>query len=177
VLLVHAAGNDGADNDSVPNYPNPFFENSRKRAENYITVGASSPTNDNGHLAASFSNYGKSVDLFAPGVDIYSTVPDNKYESLDGTSMASPVVTGIAALVLEYYPALTAKQLRWVLMNSVTSLDSTMVIKPGSNEKVPFSSLSAAGGIVNAYNALKLAATIKGERKRNIPAQLTFPPK
>lgn len=177
VLLVHAAGNDGANNDSIPNYPNPFFENSHKQADNFLTVGASGPTNDDGHLAASFSNYGKSVDLFAPGVDIYSTVPNNKYESLDGTSMATPVVAGIAALVLEYYPTLTAKQLRWVLMNSVTKLDTTMVIRPGSNVKVPFSSLSKSGGIINAYNALKLAATIKGERRVNIPAQLTFPPK
>lgn len=178
VLLVHAAGNDGSNNDSVPSYPNPFFENNHKRAANFITVGASGPNNDNGHLAASFSNYGKNeVDLFAPGVNIYSTVPGNKYESLDGTSMATPVVAGIAALVLEYYPTLTAKQLRWVLMNSVTKLDSTMVIRPGSNEKVPFSSLCSTGGIVNAYNALKLAATIKGERKVNIPAQITFPAK
>lgn len=177
VLLIHAAGNDGANNDSIPNYPNPFFENSRKRAGNYITVGASGPTNDDGHLAATFSNYGKSVDLFAPGVNIYSTVPDNKYESLSGTSMATPVVAGIAALVLEYYPNLTAKQLRWVLMNSVSKPDSLMVIKPGGNEKVPFSSLSSTGGIINAYNALKLAATIKGERRTNIPAQISFPPK
>lgn len=178
VLLVHAAGNDGTNNDSVPNYPNPFFEKNNKRAANYITVGASGPTNDEGHLAASFSNYGKkSVDLFAPGVKIYSTVPNNQYESFDGTSMASPVVAGIAALVLEYNPTLTAKQLYWVLNQSVTKLDDTMVIKPGSNDKVPFSSLSTTGGIVNAYNALKLAATIKGERKKNIPPQLSFPPK
>lgn len=177
VLLIHAAGNEGANNDSIPNYPNPFFQDSHKRADNFITVGASSATNDDGHLAASFSNYGKSVDLFAPGVDIYSTVPDNKYASFSGTSMASPVVTGVAALVLEYYPTLTAKQLRWVLINSVSKLDSTMVIKPGSNEKVPFSSLSSTGGIVNAYNALKLAATIKGDRKKNVPASISFPPK
>lgn len=167
VLLIHAAGNDGTNNDSIPSYPNPFFKKNDKRAENYVTVGASNPTNEEGHLAASFSNYGKNeVDLFAPGVNIYSTVPGNEYESLSGTSMATPVVTGVAALVLEYYPDLSAEQLRWVLDHSVTELDSVQVIKPGSNEKVPFSSLSISGGIVNAYKALKLAATLKGEGKR-----------
>lgn len=166
VLLVHAAGNDGSDNDSVPSYPNPFLIRKHQRADNFITVGASGPTNDNGHLAASFSNYGKKeVDLFAPGVNIYSTVPGNGYATMSGTSMATPVVTGVAALVLEYYPALSAKQLRWVLDNSVTKLDSVKVILPGGNKKVDFSTLSITGGVVNAYNALKLAATIKGDRK------------
>jgi subtilisin family serine protease len=166
VLLVHAAGNDGTDNDSIPSYPNPFFEKNGKRADNFITVGASGPTDEDGHLAASFSNYGKKeVDLFAPGVNIYSTLPGNKYGVESGTSMASPVVTGVAALVLEYYPTLTAKQLRWVLDHSVTKLDSVQVTKPGSNVKVPFSSLCISGGIVNAYNALKLGATIDGKRK------------
>lgn len=176
VLLVHAAGNDGANNDSIPNYPNPFFEKNKKRAENFITVGASGATNDDGQLAASFSNYGKSVDLFAPGVNIYSTVPDNQYRALSGTSMATPVVSGIAALVLEYYPTLTARQLRWVLMHSVTKLDTLQVVKPGSDEDVSFGSLSATGGIINAYEALRLAATIKGERRKNIPAPVLFPP-
>jgi subtilisin family serine protease len=166
VLLVHAAGNDGSDNDSVPSYPNPFLIRKHERADNFITVGASGPTNESGHLAASFSNYGKKeVDLFAPGVNIYSTVPGNGYATMSGTSMATPVVTGVAALVLEYYPTLSAKQLRWVLDNSVTRLDSVKVILPGGNQKVDFSSLSITGGIVNAYNALKLAATVKGDRK------------
>jgi subtilisin family serine protease len=166
VLLIHAAGNDGDNNDSIPNYPNPFFQRNGKRADNFITVGANGPNNEDGHLAASFSNYGKKeVDLFAPGVNIYSTVPGNKYESLSGTSMATPVVTGVAALILEYYPALSSRQLRWVLDHAVTTLDSTQVIRPGSNVKTPFSNLCMSGGIVNAYKAFKLAATIKGERK------------
>lgn len=166
VLLVHAAGNDGQNDDSIPTYPNPFFLEGG-RANNFITVGASSPTDADGHLAASFSNYGKNhVDLFAPGVDIYSTLPGNTYGSMSGTSMATPVVSGIAALVLEYYPKLSAKQLRWVLDHSVTNLDTVKVIQPGSSSDVmvPFSSLCISGGIVNAYHALKLAATLKGER-------------
>ncbi len=171
VLLVHAAGNDGTNNDSIPSYPTPVFKETRflskkhKRAETYQTVGASNPTNEEGHLPASFSNYGKkNVDLFAPGVNIYSTVPGDKYASLSGTSMAAPVVTGVAALVMEYYPDLSAKQVKWVLENSVTQLDSLQVVKPGTNGKVPFGNLSKTGGIVNAYNALKLAATLKGKR-------------
>ncbi len=174
VLLVHAAGNDGSNNDSTASYPTPLLKRtglfsflSKKPidAKNFITVGASNPTNEGNHLPASFSNYGKkTVDLFAPGVNIYSTIPGDKYAALSGTSMASPVVAGVAALVLEYYPKLSAEQLKWVLVHSVTQLDSLQVIKPGTNKEVAFGSLSRSGGIVNAYNALKLAATLKGKR-------------
>ncbi len=167
VLLVHAAGNDGADDDSVANYPNPDFLDSHSRADNFITVGASGPTNDDRHLAASFSNYGKKeVDVFAPGVRIYSTLPGNTYGAMDGTSMATPVVAGIAALILEYYPNLSARQLKYVIVHSALKLDSVQVIKPGTeDELVNFSTLSQSGGIIDAYSALKLAATLKGERK------------
>lgn len=166
VLLIHAAGNDGANNDSVPNYPNPNYLDGGV-ASNFITVGASS-TGTLSDKVANFSNYGKhTVDLFAPGVQIYSTVPGgNKYGNASGTSMASPVVAGVAALVLSYYPELSATQLKYVLEKSATPLpDGTkMVNKPGStDEKVDFADLSKTGGIVNAYEALKLAATIKGE--------------
>lgn len=167
VLLVHAAGNDGADDDSVANYPNPDYLGTSEVADNFITVGASSPTNEQQHLAADFSNYGKkSVDVFAPGVNIYSTLPGNTYGALSGTSMASPVVAGVAALILEYYPKLSARQLKYVIVHSAYQPDSLKVIRPGTeDELVPFSSLSRSGGIVDAYSALKLAATLKGERK------------
>lgn len=166
VLLVHAAGNDGSNNDSVPNFPNPDYLDGTT-ATNFITVGASSNGTGNDKVA-SFSNYGKKgVDLFAPGVQIYSTIPGgNKYGSASGTSMASPVVAGVAALVLSYYPELSAKQLKYVLEKSATPLPdgTTMVNKPGtSDEKVNFADLSVTGGMINSYEALKLAATIKGE--------------
>lgn len=166
VLLIHAAGNDGNNNDSVPNYPNPNYLDGTV-ASNVITVGASNTGLGNDKVAP-FSNYGKkSVDLFAPGVQIYSTVPGgNKYGSASGTSMASPVVAGVAALVLSYYPELSAQQLKYVLEKSATPLpgDSAQVNKPGtSDEKVNFADLSITGGMINAYEALKLAATIKGE--------------
>jgi subtilisin family serine protease len=166
VLLVHAAGNDGSNNDSVANYPNPNYLDGTV-ASNVITVGASNTGMGNDKVAP-FSNYGKkSVDLFAPGVQIYSTIPGgNKYGSASGTSMASPVVVGVAALVLSYYPELSAQQLKYVLEKSATPLPggTTEVNKPGSaDEKVNFADLSITGGMINAYEALKLAATIKGE--------------
>lgn len=169
VLLIHAAGNDGEDIDSVNNYPTPNF-NDGTVAKNVITVGAMG--NGRGDTkVAPFSNYGKkNVDLFAPGVQIYSTIPGgNKYGSASGTSMASPVVAGVAALVLSYYPDLSATQLKYILEKSATALPdgTTEVNLPGDrNEKIAFTELSKTGGLVNVYEALKLAATIKGENHK-----------
>ena len=164
VLLVVCAQNWGQDIDVTEEFPSPSL-GTGVYASNFITVGASAGGPDS-LLAARFSNYGrKRVDLFAPGVGIYSTNPGNKYSFGNGTSYASPIVAGIAALVLEYYPALSAKQVKYILEKSVTKLPGVLVLKPGTNEKVPFSTLSATGGIVNAYNALKLAAATKGDGK------------
>lgn len=169
VLLIHAAGNDGEDIDSVNNFPTPNF-NDGTVAKNVITVGAMG--NGRGDTkVAPFSNYGKkNVDLFAPGVQIYSTIPGgNKYGSASGTSMASPVVAGVAALVLSYYPDLSATQLKYILEKSATALPdgTTEVNLPGDrNEKIAFTELSKTGGLVNVYEALKLAATIKGENHK-----------
>jgi subtilisin family serine protease len=155
VLIIHAAGNESANNDKEPNFPSAFING--KRADNWIEVGASDPRGN----AASFSNYGiNSVDLFAPGLQIYSTLPFNKYGSESGTSMASPVVAGVAALVWSHYPDLSMKQLKSILLSSATP-ENTMTIKPGSRKKsVPFSSLSITGGIINAEKAMKSAAKI-----------------
>lgn len=165
VLLVHAAGNDAKDVDTDDNFPSALFKDGKYRPNNYITVGASGdPTN--GGLTANFSNYGKNeVDVFAPGVQIYSSVPGgNTYGNASGTSMACPLVAGIAALTLQYYPNLSAKQLKYVIEKSAIQPDQK-VMKPGSDEKVNLSDLSKTGGITNAYEALKLASIIKGERK------------
>jgi Subtilisin-like serine proteases len=161
VLLVHAAGNDASDNDVVDNFPTPHLNN-HTVANNVITVGASGSGRQPGSKVANFSNYGRrEVDLFAPGVQIYSTVPGgNKYGSASGTSMAAPVVAGVAALVLSYYPDLTAQQLKMVLEKTAVPMPDSLVNKPGTDEKVPFSELSVTGGIVNAYKALKLADSI-----------------
>jgi len=154
VLVINAAGNSGENIDSTINFPNKFYTDGGMM-KNFISVGASSWKSDS-LIAAPFSNYGKKVDLFAPGVDVYSTTPDNTYEPFDGTSMASPVVAGAAALLMSYYPNLTASDVKAILLESVTPVDQ-VVYKPGTDVAIPFSSLSATGGIVNVYQALKLA--------------------
>ena len=157
VLLVHAAGNSGQNTDEENNFPTRKLENDVE-AGNWIEVGASAWGNDD-QLAASFSNYGKgSVDVFAPGVQIYSTAPNNEYKNAQGTSMASPVTTGVAALLMSYYPHLTIIDVKEIIMASSRKFDGLMVAKPGSkDEQVDFSELSVSGGIVNAYEAVKLA--------------------
>ena len=145
VLLVHAAGNDNKNLDVDTNFPTNKYEDGTL-ADAWLTVGASTPYNDN-RLKASFSNYGKTtVDVFAPGFAIYSTYPDQKYQDNNGTSMASPVVAGLAALIRSYYPKLKAVQVKEIIMKSVEKADA-------------LKDISVTGGVVNAYNALKLAAT------------------
>jgi subtilisin family serine protease len=163
VLLVHAAGNDAANLDTEPNFPNRTYL-SGGMATNWIEVGASGWRGTEG-LAAEYSNYGKTqVDLFAPGSDVKSTAPGNQYEAHSGTSFAAPVVSGIAALIMSYYPALTAAEVRKVIMESATPLKALMVSKPGSDSTTRFGELSVSGAIINAYNALKLAAQLAGSR-------------
>lgn len=155
VLVIHAAGNDSDNCDEVDNYPDPKTAGS-KADLSYITVGASSY--DKKALVTDFSNYGpQSVDLFAPGEDIWSTVPDDGAQFNSGTSMAAPVVSGVAALIWSYFPDLTANQLKEILLESATKPAVKKVSKPGTTEKVPLASLSKTGGIVNAYAAFEMA--------------------
>ena len=159
VLLVHAAGNDNNDKDSLINFPNKIYADGSGEASTWIEVGASGPKDDES-LKASFSSYGKvGVDVFAPGVLINSTVPGSKYAEYSGTSMATPVVVGLATLIRSYYPKLTALQVKEIILKSVTKVDHDVIIRGKVTKKVPFSALCATGGIVNAYEALKLAAT------------------
>lgn len=161
VLLVHAAGNDNKDIDVENNFPtNKYLDGGF--ADSWITVGASGFKDDQ-TLKASFSNFGKnSVDVFAPGVDINSSIPDNKYKLENGTSMAAPVVAGLAALIRSYYPKLKATQVKDIIMKSVTKVTHDVsYLKGGEQVSIPFSDLCVSGGIVNAYEALKLAVTYK----------------
>lgn len=165
VLIVQAAGNENKDIDVENNFPN-HKDLDAKTIAAWITVGASGSKDDE-TLKASFSNFGKTqVDVFAPGVQIYSTVPGSKYKNLNGTSMASPVVAGLAGLIRSYYPKLTAAQVKEIIVKSVSKVNHTVTYEKGDEENpekvsVPFADLCISGGIVNAYEALKLAATYK----------------
>lgn len=162
VLLVHAAGNDGDNTDVESNYPNRKFLKGGE-AKTWLEIGASSWGADE-NFVGSFSNYGKkSVDLFSPGVQIYSTTPDNTYEDLQGTSMASPATAGVAAVLFSYFPDLNAAEVKDIIRKSTRKFDGLKVTKPGSQEKVSFSELSSTGGLVNVYEAVKLAQSLKGK--------------
>ncbi len=156
VLLVHGAGNDATKTDSLIFYPQEYYSATDK-ATNMITVGAS--TYDSS-LVGDFSNYGKqSVDVFAPGVSLYMPILHGGYERGNGTSFACPMVTGLAAFIWSYYPQFTYKQIRECIEASAIPINM-MVTKPGTTDKVPFSSLSKTGGIVNAYRAIEMAEKI-----------------
>ncbi|WP_235921230.1 S8 family peptidase [Foetidibacter luteolus] len=168
VLVVHAAGNESYNIDEKINYPNNQLIEFNSTATNFINVGASSdPKVTDGKIIADFSNFGKhNVDVFAPGVKIYSTLPGkNSYGYLKGTSFASPIVAGVAALIRSYYPELSARQVKYAIEKSSIELtDSTLnILRPGTGEKVCLDDLCKTGGFVNAYTALELAGKLKPE--------------
>lgn len=166
VLLVHAAGNDAANVDSTDNFPNPSLRATHTKADNWITVGASGDPKEGGYTAV-FSNYGKQqVDVFAPGVKIYSTIPGGTtYGNAQGTSMACPVVVGTAAFLLEYFPGLSPQQLKYCLEKSAQA-PGMQVKKPGTSEMVNLSDISVSGGVINAFEAAKVASTLKQDKKK-----------
>ena len=155
VLLVHAAGNENSNLDVTENYPASFYIN-KAPVPNLLTVGASGPK-DNAALPADFSNYSKkAVDVFAPGVGIFSTLPGSTFGNESGTSMASPVTAGVAAVLKSYFPKLTATDLKRIIMQSA-QVHHTQVRVPGTEKKADFSTLSVTGGVVDMYEAVKLA--------------------
>lgn len=163
VLLIHAAGNGALPLDGQNNFPNPFFEQkplfSKPVAENWIEVGASTYYSDQ-KLAASFSNFGQGqVDLFAPGYQIKSTLPENTYGKYNGTSMACPMVTGVAALLRSYFPKLSASAVKRIILESATRIDQ-VVERPSDQKLVSFKELSRTGAILNAANAVALAKAL-----------------
>ena len=167
VLIVHGAGNENLDLDKNTNYPNPNdqINNSLEVSNTFLNVGATI-SKYGSNLVANYSNYGKiNVDLFAPGSNIYSTYPENEYKSINGTSMAAPAVSGIAALILSYYPNLTAAQVKQILMDSGLPIKAKVVIDEDLNTVTSFRSLSKSGKLVNAYNALIMAKQISKKEK------------
>lgn len=162
VLIVHAAGNDGDDIDDSknPNFPNDHKFSTSEISDNFISVGALTPSYGS-DMVASFSNYGNlNVDVFAPGEKIYSTTPDNKYDFQNGTSFAAPAVAGIAALLRSHFPNLSASQIKKVLMQSGLTSKATVVLGGDPSNSKDFSDISRSGKMVNAYNAFILAENI-----------------
>ncbi len=160
VLLIHAAGNESDNTDIEKNFPTRFYLNG-KEAKNWLEVGASS-WGANEEFVANFSNYGKkSVFFFSPGVEIYSTTPGNTYKNESGTSMACPAAVGVAALLMSYFPNLNVNDVKNILINSTRKFDGLKVQRPGDKKMVDFSDLSQSGGLINAYEAVKMAKTYK----------------
>ena len=177
VLFVISGGNEGVDISQIVTYPKKFTEEngSKKYFTNMIVVGASSwmkqwniekdPENLNSKydLAAPFSNYSDEViDIFAPGADINSTVPGASYKKLSGTSMAAPVVSGVAAILKSYFPQLSASQLKDVIVSSARQYEGLKVKLRRNPVKVLFSDLSKSGGVIDLINAFKRAGEVTG---------------
>ncbi|MCB0635334.1 MAG: S8 family serine peptidase, partial [Lewinella sp.] len=169
VVIVHAAGNDAKENMFDNNFPNDRYERKglfRPRyADTWIEVGAMS-ANNNAKLTASFSNWSADlVDVFAPGTVIYSTIPDDNYRNLQGTSMAAPMVAGLAALLRSYFPDLTAVQVKQIIMDSAIA-PTFRVNVPGEDEEALLNRLCVTGGVANTYAAVQLAMQTQGRKRR-----------
>lgn len=158
VLIVNAAGNEGINLDSKQVYPNDQKGTGPEMGDTFITIGATN-TKYGSELVANFSNYGVSnVDVFAPGVKIWSTTPLNTYEYLQGTSMAAPAVAGVAAVIRSQYPNLSAKQVKQILMNSGLSSNTPVVLGGDPSNQDKFNNITKSGKMVNMYNALIMAS-------------------
>ena len=164
VLFVHAAGNDSKDIDQAPNFPNDADGANPEYANNVLTIGALNFEYGASQMA-NFSNYGKeNVDIFAPGVQIYATTPNNTYSYLSGTSMAAPNTAGVAALIRAYYPSLKAVQVKQIIMESGTPLTNSFNLAGTNGNQTNLSSISKTGKIVNAYNALLMAEKMTSKK-------------
>jgi cell wall-associated protease len=171
VLIVHAAGNSNLNIDQTNNFPTPFIAKAngkiskKKRAKNWMEIGAANWKGGKS-LPANFSNYGKrTVDVFAPGVQLYATVPGNEYAALSGTSMASPAAAGTAALLRSYFPNLTAEQIKSIMEQSATKVQQDVSV-PGEEKTVSMTDLCRTGGTVNGDSAVTLATKTVGKKKK-----------
>jgi subtilisin family serine protease len=161
VLLVHAAGNDSKDVDVEKSYPTSMYDFQTNPLDHFLTIGASTRFAKE-KLSADFSNYGQTkVDVFAPGYEIYNTVPQSAYKKLQGTSMAAPMVAGVAALLKSYFPSLTMKEIKEVILKSAKPYKGTKQMKPGTGELVDFATLSVTGSVVNVKNAVSMCMALE----------------
>jgi subtilisin family serine protease len=166
VLFVHISGNDSVNLDKSPVYPNDNdYTSDTELCNNFINVGATTNKLDE-KFVATFSSYGKkNVDLFAPGSDIYTLAPDNKYTYDNGTSLAAPMVSGTAALIWLHYPNLTVQEVKKIILDSGTSYDVDVLVPGGEGQKLPFKDLSKSGKVLNVYNAMKMAKEMSKNKK------------
>ena len=156
VLLVHAAGNDSKDIGEESNFPTPMYSYQTKKLDHWLEIGASTRYEKKGMLAAPFSNYSTTlVDVFAPGYEIMNTVPQSEYQELQGTSMACPMVAGAAAFLKSYFPDMSMKKIKKVLLSTAKSYTGTMQEMPGGQsrtfqaDKVDFGKLSVTGAVID----------------------------
>jgi subtilisin family serine protease len=144
VLMIHAAGNDAKDVDVEPNFPTSRYEFQEKPFTHLLTIGASTRMEGEARVA-DFSNFGlETVDVFAPGLEIYNTVPQSAYMNLQGTSMAAPMVAGAAAMLKSYFPSLSMWEIKTILLQTSTRY-----------KDFGFPMKSVTGGIVNLKSAVK----------------------
>jgi cell wall-associated protease len=166
VLIVHSTGNDSLPIDTFTLFPSDYsYQKKEEFVSNFINVGSVSKKTDE-NLVTNTSGYGKiNVDIFAPGDNIYTCFPDNKYEFDGGTSFSTPMVSGTAALIWLYYPKLTAKQVKEIILDSSAKYDMEVIVPGTTDKKVKFSELSKSGGVLNVYNAMKLAEKVSQEKE------------
>lgn len=164
VLCIHAAGNDGANLDEADNFPTSKYEFQSEPFTHFLTIGAST-RDPKKHLAATFSNYSSTkVDIFAPGYEIYNTVPQSEYKKLQGTSMAAPMVAGVAAMLKSYFPEMTMEEIKNVILTTGKSYAGKMQIQPGGENEVDFATLCNTAMVVDVYAAVK--ACLKMEKNQ-----------
>lgn len=165
VLITHCAGNESLNIDENPFYPNDIsYENTEEISNNFINVGSISKRLDS-TFVSNFSNYGKkNVDLFAPGEDIYTAIPDNKYDYDSGTSLAAPMVSGTAALIWLYYPKLTVQEVKQIILDSGASYNIDVIVPGTKDKKVKFLELSKSGKVLNVYNAMQMAGEMSKKK-------------
>jgi len=166
VLVVMSAGNQAMSLDENWRFPQSISKLYEKNFSNVLIVGASSKKL-NKNLLDEDSNYGlKSIDIFAPGEDIPTTLPNNEFTTKSGTSFAAPIVTNVAALLWSHYPKLKASEIKKIIMQSGAEYDGLVNVPcdleknqfcKNNPQKQKFNLLSRSGKIINALNALKLA--------------------